>query len=77
MVKAGKPVDDMIEELIGHLEPDDIIIDGGNSLFTDTARRFKTLRGEKYPLHRHGRLGRRGGRARRPLHDAGRRPRRL
>ncbi len=41
MVKAGKPVDDMIEELIGHLEPDDIIIDGGNSLFTDTARRFK------------------------------------
>lgn len=41
MVKAGKPVDDMIEELIGHLEPDDIIIDGGNSLYTDTARRFK------------------------------------
>ncbi len=41
MVKAGKPVDDMIEDLIGHLEPDDIIIDGGNSLFTDTARRFK------------------------------------
>ena len=44
MVKAGKPVDDMIEELIGHLEPDDIIIDGGNSLFTDTARRFKRCR---------------------------------
>ena len=41
MVKAGKPVDDMIEDLVGHLDPDDIIIDGGNSLFTDTARRFK------------------------------------
>ncbi len=44
MVKAGKPVDDMIEDLIGQLEPDDIIIDGGNSLFTDTARRFKRCR---------------------------------
>jgi 6-phosphogluconate dehydrogenase len=41
MVKAGKPVDDMIEDLIGQLDADDIIIDGGNSLFTDTARRFK------------------------------------
>lgn len=41
MVKAGKPVDDMIEDLIPQLEPDDIIIDGGNSLYTDTARRFK------------------------------------
>jgi 6-phosphogluconate dehydrogenase len=41
MVKAGQPVDDMIEDLVGHLEADDIIIDGGNSLFTDTARRFK------------------------------------
>ena len=44
MVKAGKPVDDMIDELVGHLDPDDIIIDGGNSLFTDTARRFKRCR---------------------------------
>ena len=41
MVKAGQPVDDMIEDLVPHLEADDIIIDGGNSLFTDTARRFK------------------------------------
>ena len=39
MVKAGKPVDDVIEELLPHLEAGDIIIDGGNSLFTDTARR--------------------------------------
>src|SRR6266566_4429091 len=36
MVKAGKPVDEFIEHLLPHLEPGDIIIDGGNSLFTDT-----------------------------------------
>jgi 6-phosphogluconate dehydrogenase len=39
MVKAGKPVDEFIEQLIPHLERGDIIIDGGNSLFEDTARR--------------------------------------
>ena len=41
MVQAGKPVDDVIAELSPHLEPDDIVVDGGNSLFTDTARRSK------------------------------------
>ncbi len=39
MVKAGKPVDDFIEQLLPLLEPGDIIIDGGNSLFQDTRRR--------------------------------------
>ena len=39
MIKAGKPVDDMIERLIPLLEKGDIIIDGGNSHFPDTARR--------------------------------------
>ena len=39
MVKAGSPVDDMIEQLLPHLEPGDIIIDGGNSHFPDTIRR--------------------------------------
>ena len=39
MVKAGKPVDEFIEHLLPHLEPGDIIIDGGNSLFEDTNRR--------------------------------------
>ena len=39
MVKAGSPVDDMIEQLLQHLEPGDIIIDGGNSHFPDTIRR--------------------------------------
>jgi len=41
MVKAGKPVDEFIEHLLPHLEPGDIIIDGGNSLYDDTARRVK------------------------------------
>ncbi len=39
MVKAGQPVDDFIELLIPHLEPGDIIIDGGNSNYNDTMRR--------------------------------------
>ena len=39
MVKAGKPVDDLIDQLIPLLDPGDIIIDGGNSHFTDTIRR--------------------------------------
>jgi 6-phosphogluconate dehydrogenase len=41
MVKAGQPVDEFIEHLLPLLEPGDIIIDGGNSLFEDTARRVK------------------------------------
>src|SRR5476649_1990255 len=41
LVKAGKPVDDFIEQLVPHLSPGDIIIDGGNSLFDDTDRRVK------------------------------------
>jgi 6-phosphogluconate dehydrogenase len=43
MVKAGKPVDDFIESLLPHLEPGDLIIDGGNSHFPDTIRRTKEL----------------------------------
>ncbi|MBM3836007.1 MAG: decarboxylating NADP(+)-dependent phosphogluconate dehydrogenase [Verrucomicrobia bacterium] len=43
MVKAGKAVDEFIEQIIPHLEPGDIIIDGGNSLFDDTNRRVQYL----------------------------------
>jgi 6-phosphogluconate dehydrogenase len=39
LVKAGRAVDEFIDQLIPHLEPGDIIIDGGNSLFEDTNRR--------------------------------------
>src|SRR5579859_1734365 len=41
MVKAGQAVDEFIEHLLPVLEPGDIIIDGGNSLFEDTNRRTK------------------------------------
>jgi 6-phosphogluconate dehydrogenase len=41
MVKAGEAVDETIEHLLPYLEPGDIIIDGGNSLFTDTIRRVR------------------------------------
>ena len=47
MVQAGRPVDDVIAELTPLLEPDDIIIDGGNSLFTDTARRGRACAEKK------------------------------
>ncbi|MBT8249934.1 MAG: decarboxylating NADP(+)-dependent phosphogluconate dehydrogenase [Acidimicrobiia bacterium] len=45
MIKAGDPVDKTIESLLPLLKPGDIIIDGGNSLFTDTMKR--TARVEK------------------------------
>jgi len=43
MVKAGQPVDDMIATLSPLLEEGDLLIDGGNSLYTDTERRVKEL----------------------------------
>jgi 6-phosphogluconate dehydrogenase len=43
MVRAGDPVDQLIAQLLPHLEPGDIIIDGGNSRFTDTNRRYTEL----------------------------------
>lgn len=44
MVKAGDPTDQVINELADAMEPGDIIIDGGNSLYTDTIRREKAMR---------------------------------
>jgi 6-phosphogluconate dehydrogenase len=43
MVKAGDSVDQTIEHLLPCLEPGDIIIDGGNSLYTDSNRRARDL----------------------------------
>ena len=43
MVKAGEVVDQTIEHVLPYLEPGDIVIDGGNSLFTDSNRRTKDL----------------------------------
>lgn len=44
MVKAGDPTDAVIEELAEAMETGDIIIDGGNALYTDTIRREKAMR---------------------------------
>ncbi len=46
LVKAGQAVDDFIEALLPHLEPGDILIDGGNSNFHDTIRRTKYVEGK-------------------------------
>ena len=43
LVPAGKPVDDVIANLLPHLEKDDIVIDGGNSFYKDTIRRINYL----------------------------------
>jgi 6-phosphogluconate dehydrogenase len=43
MVKAGDVVDQTIAQILPYLEKGDIIIDGGNSLFTDSNRRTKDL----------------------------------
>lgn len=44
MVKAGAPVDALIEQILPLLERGDILIDGGNSHFPDTQRRYETLK---------------------------------
>ncbi|MBM4153347.1 MAG: NADP-dependent phosphogluconate dehydrogenase, partial [Kiritimatiellaceae bacterium] len=46
LVKAGKAVDDFIEQVLPYLEAGDIIIDGGNSHFPDTIRRAKYVEGK-------------------------------
>lgn len=46
MVKAGEQVDKEIADLLPHLGPGDIIIDGGNSLYTETERRAADLAGK-------------------------------
>jgi 6-phosphogluconate dehydrogenase len=43
MVQAGAPVDKVIESLIPYLQPGDIIMDGGNSYYKDTIRRYQWL----------------------------------
>ncbi len=46
MVPAGDPVDEMIEKLIPLLSRGDIIIDGGNSFYKDTLKRYERLKRE-------------------------------
>lgn len=46
MVKAGEPVDQMLEQLSPRLSPGDVVVDGGNSFFRDTQRREAALRSQ-------------------------------
>ena len=47
MVTAGRPVDAVIEEILPFLKPNDIVIDGGNSFYKDSIRRFEYLKSKK------------------------------
>ena len=47
MVKAGQPVDDLIEQLLPHLTKGDVIIDGGNEHYTNTERRTEYVESKK------------------------------
>lgn len=47
LVPAGKPVDDVIANLLPYLEDDDIVIDGGNSYYKDTLHRISYLEDKK------------------------------
>lgn len=48
MVKAGKPTDDTINQLVPHLSQGDILIDGGNAYFPDTVRRNRELEAQGF-----------------------------
>lgn len=46
MVPQGKPVDEMIDNLLPHLNKNDLLIDGGNSFYKDTLKRGRELKGK-------------------------------
>ena len=72
MVKAGEVVDQTIEQVLPYLEKGDIVIDGGNSLYTDSTRRSQRPGGQRHSVYRDRRLRRRRGCALRPVDYAGR-----
>ena len=47
MVTAGKPVDSVIEDILPYLNKNDIVIDGGNSFYKDSVRRYDYLKNKK------------------------------
>ena len=61
MVKAGPAVDAVLEELAGHLDEGDLLIDGGNSYFEDTVRREEAMSRPRPAVPGHGRVRGRGG----------------
>ena len=48
MIKAGQPVDEVITQILPHLEAGDILIDGGNSNYQDTTRRTEALEAQGF-----------------------------
>ena len=54
MVKAGQPVDAFIEGLLEHVQENDIIMDGGNSYYHDSVRRYEELRQKNIRFSRVG-----------------------
>ena len=66
-------VDETIADLLPHLEPGDIVIDGGNSYYVDDIRRAKRARRQGHPLRRRRHERRRLGPRARLLHDDRRR----
>ena len=48
MIKAGQPIDDTIASISPYLEEGDLLIDGGNSLYTDTERRVAELESKSF-----------------------------
>ena len=75
MLPAGAITEATVNELAGHLEPGDIIIDGGNSYYKDDIRRAKALQPQGPHLHRRRHLRRYLGPRARLLHDDRRRTR--
>lgn len=47
LVKAGRPVDQLLEKILPMMKEGDILVDGGNSFFKDTERRAKSLKARK------------------------------
>lgn len=47
ILTAGKPTDEVLKELVKHLDPDDIIVEGANSLYSDTQKRAKAIEKKK------------------------------
>ena len=71
MVKSGRPVYELTEQLNGLLEAGDIIIDGGNSNYMDTEANVMAVPRARHPLCRPWCLRRCRRCAQRPVHDVG------
>jgi hypothetical protein len=69
MVPAGKPTESVVTDLAERLQPDDLIIDGGNSYYKDTMRRAEGFIEARHGFPRRRHLRRNLGTQRRVLHD--------